>query len=245
MPHAQLQPIAPELWGAEHDLYLPGGVHFRGRMTVLRLASGGLLLHSPIPLVPALSDELRALGPVEAVVAPSLLHHLFAGPALAAHPAARSHAPAALRQKRPDLRIDAALQVGAGAPPWAGELRPIFIAGVPAMDEWVFWHPATRTLLLTDLVFHILEASNWQSRLLFRALGYYGRFAQSRVLGWLTRDRAALQRSIGEVLALPVERVVPAHGPVLAEGAHAALAGALGHLRPPAALSGGAPSAGR
>jgi len=41
----RLTPIAENLWGAEHDLFLPGGVHLRGRMSVVRLASGGLLLH--------------------------------------------------------------------------------------------------------------------------------------------------------------------------------------------------------
>ena len=41
-----------------------------------------------------------------------------------------------------------------------------------------------------------------------------GRLAQSRAWRFLARDRVALRAALDRVLALPVQRVLPCHGPV-------------------------------
>ena len=48
---------------------------FPTRMTVVRLASGGLWLHSPTQISDGLRAELDALGPVRHLVSPNRIHY--------------------------------------------------------------------------------------------------------------------------------------------------------------------------
>ena len=70
-----LNPIADNLWALERPLRFLG-LETGTRMTVARLESGGLFVHSPIPFDAALRAAIAEIGPVEAVVAPCLFHHL-------------------------------------------------------------------------------------------------------------------------------------------------------------------------
>ena len=73
----KLSEIAPELWIIEQPLrYL--GFETGRRMAVIRLADGGLLIHSPARLSPELGAALDQLGEVRSVVPASELHgHLY------------------------------------------------------------------------------------------------------------------------------------------------------------------------
>ena len=70
------QPLGPDIWVIDRQLGL-GSVRMQYRMTVVRLRSGGLWLHAPASLDPALSEELAHLGPVEAIVAPNTFHYFY------------------------------------------------------------------------------------------------------------------------------------------------------------------------
>lgn len=221
-----LSQIDENLWAAEHDLFMPGRVHFRTRMTVIRLRGGGLVLHSPVPIDDALAAELAALGPVEHLVAPCCLHHLFLPDAIARYPGATVHGAPGLAEKRGDIRFDAVL--GAGPAAWDGELETRRIEGAPKIGEVVFYHRATRTLIVTDLVFNIHEVKTWITVLVLRFIARaYRAFAQSRVWRFVTVDRAAAAASARDVLAWDIERVVMAHGRVVEHDARAQLERAL------------------
>ena len=70
-----LQAIGDDIWVVDHDFF-NFGIHFPGRMTVIRLKSGGLWLHSPVPIDDELAAQLAELGPVEHLVGPNLFHHV-------------------------------------------------------------------------------------------------------------------------------------------------------------------------
>jgi len=76
-----LRALARDLWCLDADLRVQAGFHLPIRMTVIRLADGGLWLHSPVAIDEATAAAIDALGPVRHIVAPNLLHHLFAGAA--------------------------------------------------------------------------------------------------------------------------------------------------------------------
>jgi hypothetical protein len=96
------------VWIAEAPLRFYG-VPFGTRMTVVRLAGGGLWVHSPLDPVPPLRTEIDALGPVRYVVSPNKLHHLFLGAFHEAYPSAKMFAPPGLQKKRPDLGFNGVL----------------------------------------------------------------------------------------------------------------------------------------
>src|ERR687888_1320962 len=125
----RLRRLGPDLWQLEHELRLPGGVRMPVNATLIRLPDGGSLLYSPVPIDDAIAAEIEAIGPVRHLVAPSLMHHLWAGDAVRRWPNARLHAAPGLRAKRPDLRIDAELGERGEPPEWGGALDTVRVAG--------------------------------------------------------------------------------------------------------------------
>lgn len=209
---------------------LPGGFRFPARMTVLPFEDGKLALVSPIPIDDALARSLATLGEVRFLVAPNLLHHLYLGPASTRYPDAMVLAPRGLRAKRPDLRIDADLEDGL-PPELAARVDALMLEGQPSVDEYVFFHRATRTLVVTDLVFNVREPNGWVANLVLYLVGCRGRLAQSRMFRALVKDRVAAAASAERFLALPIETLVMAHGEVVRTDARSALARALEPMR--------------
>ncbi|MEO7325001.1 MAG: hypothetical protein ABIW82_09255, partial [Dokdonella sp.] len=66
-------PITPyvegQIWLCAYPVRL-AGTRFEARMTVIRLASGALVLHSPCNITAAMAKEIAVLGPVAHIVAP-------------------------------------------------------------------------------------------------------------------------------------------------------------------------------
>ena len=89
------------------------------------------------------------------------------------------------------------------------------IAAGRTIEEIVFCHRPSRTLLLTDLAFNVRESPSLPTRLWLRLNGVYGRFGPSRVARALIRDRAAARDSLDRILAWDFDRVVVSHGVVL------------------------------
>lgn len=211
-----LHPIAPDIWGIEDDLFMPGGLHFPVRMTVVKLPDGGLLLHSPVKIDDARAAALAELGPVKHIVAPNALHHLFFGEAQARYPDALSWAAPGLAAKRDDLRFDRTLDpTGSEPTPWSDVLESRFVDGIPWANETVFLHRPSKTLLVTDLFFNMQSPANRRSRFFFWLLGVLGRPRQSPLLRMQTKDRAAAANACRGILEWSFDRAVPAHGPVV------------------------------
>ena len=68
--------VGEGIWTAAAPLAL-AGAEFGTRMTVVRLADGGVMLISPIEVDDALAAEIDVIGPVRAVVAPNAFHHFY------------------------------------------------------------------------------------------------------------------------------------------------------------------------
>ncbi len=237
-----IQPIAEEIWEARHDQW-SGGVHFPGRMLVVRLADGGLWLHSAVPIDDALAAALAALGPVRHIVAPNLFHHLHAAAAKSRYPEATLWAVPGMADKKPELSVDAWL--GVDDPPWASEVAPLSMRGAEKVSEFVFFHRRSRTLAVTDLVFNLQQYRGILSAIVFRLVGVHRRLAQSRLVRMLTTDRDAMAASVAEMLAWDFARVVPCHGEVVDRDARDRLGAALAHLSSGPALPAASRSAHR
>lgn len=213
--------VTSGLWTIERPQRF-AGVELGARMTVVRLAGAGLLLHSPVALDAGLCRELAGLGKVRCVVAPNWMHHLHAGDYFDAFPEAKIFASPALLKKRPDLHFNSVLS-DAAAPEWAGQLEQRLFA--PVLAEAVFFHPASRTLIVTDLVSNVQRARGSIDRLLLRLDGAYQRFAVPRAIAIPIRLRyARLARvTIDSILQWEFDRVIVAHGDILERGGREAL----------------------
>lgn len=214
---SELRQWSTDVWIAEAPLRF-FGLQFGTRMTVVRLADGSLLLHSPIPLPPRLRARVDALGPVRHVVSPNKLHHLFLGPALAAYPRARLHVPPGLARKRPELAGGEPLTDLAPSA-WAGTLDQLVVRGSWMMEEVVFLHRASRTLIVADLCEHFGRQSPLLTRVVARIAGMYGRPRMPPDWRFTFRDRAARRAAFARLLAWDFDRVILAHGALLDAGA--------------------------
>ena len=225
----RLHKLDEGLWSLEQPLRFPGGFTLPVRGVAVGLPGGGTALLSPPPRLGEVRAELEALGPVRALAAPNLLHHLGLPAAQALYPQARVFRRPGLDAKRPDVRFTDLL---AEAPPalWAEVLGQVEVHGMPRVQEVAFVHRPSRTLLLTDLCFNVRSAPNLFTRVFMRLNGAYGRFGVSRVGRGYMEDCKAVRASVDRLLALDFERIVMAHGEVVASGGRAALERAFAFL---------------
>lgn len=228
-----LHPFGPGLWLADGPIVpAAAGFHYPTRMAVIRLASGGLTILSPVALTEALRADVAQLGPVRHLVAPNKLHNLFLAPWKAAFPNALVHAAPGLRERRPDLTFDADLS-DAPHPDWKGEVDQILLRNRIA-DETVFFHKESGTVLFTDLLQGLPKNwfTGWRA-LVARLDGMTGdEPAVPRKFRLSFSDRVALRRSLDTVLHWPTRQVVMAHGTPITTDASAFLARAFAWARP-------------
>ncbi len=208
-----LKQLAPDLWIADHRLTIMGA-EFGARMSVVRLGTGGLFVHSPVAPTPELRAAIHALGPVEAVIAPNAMHHMYLPSFTECFPDALVYVAPGVTAKHPDLPITGLLGEEP-EPLWAQELDQHRIAGQPRINEVAFLHKPSRTLLLTDWLFNFNRSDTWWTRTFLRIAGAYHGPSQSRLLRLSIADRAAARASRERLLAWDFDRVIVAHGDII------------------------------
>ena len=193
-------------------------IPFGTRMTVIRLDDGALLLHSPIHLSHELRSQLDLLGPVKHIVSPNKLHHLFLESALATYPNATLYLPPGLVEKRSKFSYGAPLT---DEVPnfWAGVLEQLVIRGSSFMEEVVFFHHRSRTLIVADLCENFGPHSPLLTRIVAWIFRMYGRPRMPPDWQLSFRDHTARRASFSRLLAWDFERVILAHGALLYSGA--------------------------
>ncbi len=217
---SHLESVTDNIWAAAAPQTF-AGLHVGTRMTVLRLSGGGIMLHSPIPMDLELVGEINALGPVRHIICPNLFHHLYAGDAQRLWPEALLHGPRKLQRKRNDLTFDQVLNEDLHAE-LQSDLQAISIEG-SLLNETVLFHPATGTLIASDLVEHWRTCSHAPTRVYLKLNGALGKVTWPRLMRALYINRKSARASVDRILALPVERIVIGHGELIRENAREAL----------------------
>ncbi len=215
-----LRAIDQDLWVAEQPLkYF--GLEVGTRMTIVRLQDGRLIVISPIASDDAMIQQLNQLGVVSDIVAPNLYHHLFLAQFKQRYPHAKLWATSGLEQKCPNLLIDQYLSeqtIGLldeiEAVPVSG-FNTFDIKGYSPLNEWVFFHSKSRTLIVTDLAFYLDGHSSLTTQLISRLFGVYGQLRPSWLERIATRDKARVKQSIQHILTWEFERVIMAHGRIV------------------------------
>jgi hypothetical protein len=179
-------------------------------MTVIRLESGRLILHSPINMTDETVNEIEKLGSVDYIVSPNNFHHLFVLNALKSFPKAELYVADGLEKKRPDLKNYKLLSHATNL--WPGEIEVMRYEGVPKLSEYVFFHKKSKTLITTDIVFNMKTAKNWLTRIVLKIDGIYQKTSQGRLTNLLTKDKTKRLSSNQKILGLDFDKVIMAHG---------------------------------
>lgn len=202
--------VVPEsIWVTEHPVWF-SGLRQRARTTIVRLTGGALWVHSSGPRTDEVCAALDALGEVRFIVVPNRYHHLQAPATAARYPNALVVGPKSAVVRNPRV----SLNLGVDDPAYieaTPELTPIPLGGVPFLDETVFFHQASGSLIAADLLMSACARDHWTSRVVGRVLGHYGKVRTPPDVRWNTRANAEVVASIEQMRALPLNRILVAH----------------------------------
>ena len=212
-----LKPVADGAWIVDSGPLRVLGIPLPLRMTVIRLGSGELMLHSPTRLTESLKREIDAVGRVKHLIAPDVAHWMYLQAWQRACPDATTWAAPGLRERaqvrRSGVRLDHDL-TDAAPPEWAGEVEQALVRGL-GFAEVDFLHRPTRTLVVTDLIVNLeaqkLPALARPAIRLARMVAPDGEAAPYvRLIVRLRRNEAAL--AVSRLLSRNPRRVIFAHG---------------------------------
>lgn len=217
-----LESLGENLFVVDGPVVRDLGIPFGTRMTVAKLADGSVWIASPVVVPFTTLAEIVALGPVRYLVSPTprhfwrldAWHQLFPQAELWSSPLT----PVTLR-KGP-LPITGVL--GDRVPEaWAGDLDQVAVRGSRWLKEVVFFHAASRTLLVEDLIqIHEPRPGNAFHNVLIRVGGVTAPGGGvSRDIRLSFRDKAAARESLERMLQWDFETLVVAHGPVVTHAA--------------------------
>ena len=224
-----LRPLASDIWVAEAPLRWLG-VELGRRMTVIRLSSGDLLVHSPAELTPDLRDSFAELGEVRFVVPASRFHgHLYMEQYREVYPKVELFAAPGLESRRRDLTFQGVLGDVVDQR-WSEDVDQVVFPGSRFLTEIEFLHRPSGSLILGDLCMNLGPERPLLSRAFGRLDGVYKRFAMPRTIRLTVRNRRAARRSLERMLQWEFDRVVVGHGELVESGGRQALAKALDWL---------------
>lgn len=216
-----LEKLAENLWVVNRPLKL-AGLPLGTRMTVLRLADGGLLLHSPTQLDDETRIGLDQLGPVRYVVAPNSVHHLFVQPYQDQYHDAEFWTVPEVVEKNPSLRSPHLLTEGTPVN-WALELHTETIAGASKFHEVVFFHKPSQTLIVTDLLFNLKPPPGIFKWALYKFMKISSPVGVSRYGRLTFGNGSEFKTAIHKILEWDIERIIMCHGEIVDENAKEAL----------------------
>ncbi|WP_204848281.1 DUF4336 domain-containing protein [Rhodopila globiformis] len=217
-PLDMARPVADDVFIVES--LAPGalGRVLPARMTVIRLANGDLLLHSPTRYSDALKRQLEGLGRIAHLVAPNSAHWTHMADWQRACPTATTWGVPGLRQRRPVRRSGLHLDfdLGEAAPPdWGDTVDLVMVPGGMGFREAALFHRPSGTLVLTDLVLNLEPAKVPPlMRLIARLFGSTapGGMPPPYVRAIFKLRRPAATQAAVRLLKLRPERVIFAHG---------------------------------
>lgn len=214
-----LKPVADGLWVAEGALKAPGGMKMTIRSTVIQLDANNLMIISPIEPTAKLIQDISDIGLVKYIIAPNCMHHLFVNKFAANFPEAEIWGPADLHAKRNDIQFHGVLDAGE-VMPWDryADMHSIK-ARAPLFEEFVFFHPKSRTVIVTDMMFNFHHFDNWLMVLIAKLNGGYNRLGMTRLGKMYFNSPESLKAGARRILDWKPENLIVAHGDIIQGGA--------------------------
>ena len=196
------------------------GAQIGRTVTIVRLRTGELVIHSTAAFSRADVEAISRLGTPAWLLDATLFHDTFAGRGRKAFPSAAYLAPE---------RFPVPSQPLSKPPPsWEEELDVLPLEGMPGVREYVFFHVPSRTLIVADLVFNFGPTATAWTRFFFRWAGGIRHYpGVSRLFRMSIQDRDAFNQSIRQMMQWDFDRLIVGHGDIIGSAAKAKLKTAL------------------
>jgi len=178
-------------------------------VSVIRLKSGKLIIHSTAPFSEADLSALRQWGTPTWLVEATNFHDTLARQGAAALPDLPYLVP-------PGFPLAAKLNGQPLDPPpaeWADEVKIIPIDGMPKINEFAMFHPESKTLIVADLLFNIPESAGAFTLAFLQLISGIKTYpGNSRMFRSMIKDRDAFEGSLKDILELDFDRIIVGHG---------------------------------
>lgn len=206
--HRPIEKLESNLWRVEGDL--PGSNGTRV-MTLVKLASGGLVIHNAIALEDEHMKEIEAFGAPEILIVPNGFHRLDAKVFKQRYPNVRVLAPAGGRKKVAQVvPVDGTYDDG----PKDTSVRMFHFDGAKQHEGGLeVKSPGGTTLVLNDMINNLPKLSGVMGVMLAPT----GQPAVPRIFRWFfVKDKPKFRSEIEQLAATPgLKRVIVSHGQML------------------------------
>lgn len=218
-PLNTLKRLAENLWIVDGPVIRFGmpwpRMPFSTRMTIIRLPEADLFVHSPTPLLPELKREVERIGTPRWIIGPNRLHYWWIPEWRDGFSDAHVYlAPQIRRQAGHRIDFDCVALDRDADYPWDAHIATLRITG-SYMTEVEFFHRASRTLVLTDLIENFEPRKlNFFMRCLTRLGGVQhpdGQMPRDLRLTFATQKRE-LRAAVEQMIAWNPKSVILAHG---------------------------------
>jgi hypothetical protein len=210
--------IKNQIWIREYPVRY-AGINLFGRMTIIKLDGGDLIIHDPCEINDSVKDEIDTIGEVKYIVVPGSYHHLFATDFQKKYPNAETFLCPGLERKRPDIKFDWILG-NKPDPRWGNVLDQVVVQGTKYIWEVAFFHRPSKTLILVDLLENIGDDFKHPTGRLLRfwwkvvfKMWNNPKAAPEYQLGWGRKD--IVKNGLSKILSWNAERVILAHGELI------------------------------
>ena len=213
-----LEFIHENLWIAKKPMDILG-LDFGTVMTIVRMSNGNLFVHSPIEPGEELVRQINSIGPVEVVVSPNNFHHHYILDFLEYTPDCDYFYAPGLEKKLKNIpdSLNCRRKLSPfGSTPWDKDIEHLHISGMPFLDEYVFYHRDSKTLIASDLLIDIENCDHKFSRLLYSVLGVKGNGpGQSRLFKSCIRDKEEYNSAIERLGEWDINKMIVNQGGVI------------------------------
>ena len=207
--------VKDQIWILEYPVRFLGMVLY-GRMTIIRLNNGELIIHDPCIIDGSTKHEIDAIGKVKYIIAPGYYHHLFVTDFQQKYPDAETFLCPGLERKRPDIKFEWIL----GNRPdhrWGDVVEQVVVQGPKYIWEVVFFHRPSKTLILVDLLENIgnnfrhptgLYLQFWW-KIVFR-MWNNPKAAPEYQVGWGKKE--IVKNCLNKIIGWDADRIILSHG---------------------------------
>ena len=234
-----IQAFAENVWTVDGPLVRDMGIWFTTRMTVVRLSSGSLWLNSPVLVPSPTLERIKGLGEVAYLVAATPRHvwrlekwHALVPKAeLWVTPQIKTRLKFMMVLPRHELSYAGTL---GDTPPhgWGDDVDQLVFKGSHLLKELAFFHKATRTLIVDDIIqSHELRSGKPFYNSMVRLGGVESPGGVPRDIRLTFTNRRLARQSLERLLSWDFDRLIIAHGACVEKDAKAFVEKAFRWLR--------------
>jgi hypothetical protein len=210
--------VKGQIWILKYPVRF-GGMDLFGRMTIIKLDNGDLIIHDPCVINDHLKHEIDKTGKVKYIIAPGSYHHLFVTDFQQKFPDAETFLCPGLERKRPDIKFEWILG-NMPDPRWGDVLDQVVIQGTKYIWEVAFFHRPSKTLILVDLLENIGDDFKHPTSLILRfwwkvvfKMWNHPKAAPEYQMGWGKKD--IVKKGLRKIIGWNAERIILAHGELI------------------------------